>query len=54
MPMYEYRCTACHETFSRQEKMAEHDTARPVCPKCKSRKVMRLMSGFYARTPRKS
>lgn len=54
MPTYEYHCNACHENFSTREKMSEHRTEHAVCPRCKSRDVQRVMSGFYARTPRKS
>jgi len=54
MPTYEYHCNACHANFSQREKMDEHGEKRVVCPQCKSRDVERVMSGFYARTPRKS
>ncbi|MGH7718378.1 MAG: FmdB family zinc ribbon protein [Gemmatimonadaceae bacterium] len=54
MPTYEYRCRSCHETFSQQEKISDYDPATATCPKCKSREVERLLSGFYAKTPRKS
>ena len=53
MPTYEYHCNACHANFSQREKMDEHG-GRVVCPQCKSQDVERVMSGFYARTPRKS
>jgi len=42
-----------HANFSQREKMDEHG-GRVVCPQCKSQDVERVMSGFYARTPRKS
>ena len=54
MPTYEYRCEGCGETFERSESIAEHDTARPECPKCGSDKVTRAVSAFYARTSKKS
>lgn len=54
MATYEYRCRSCHETFTRREKISEHDPGSAVCPRCQSRDVEPLMSGFYARTPRKS
>ena len=54
MPTYEFHCRKCGEVFTVRERISEVG-ARPVtCPKCKSREVERLMSGFYARTPRKS
>jgi len=55
MPLYEYRCTACDERFSRMESMAEHAARpRPVCPSCKSRAVELVFSDFFAKTVRKS
>lgn len=55
MPTYEYRCRQCHESFSVRGKIAEYDTANaPICPRCQSREVERVLSGFYAKTVRKS
>lgn len=54
MATYEFRCRVCHETFTVREKMDAYDPKAAVCPRCQSRDVERLMSGFYARTPRKS
>ena len=54
MPTYEYRCRSCGESFSTHESISEHGSARAVCPKCKSNDVERVMSGFYAKTARKS
>jgi putative FmdB family regulatory protein len=54
MATYEFRCRVCHETFTRREKIDEYDPSTAVCPRCQSRDVERVMSGFYARTPRKS
>ena len=54
MPTYEYYCRSCHESFSRREKMDEHGSNTPTCPRCQSRDIEHKMSGFYARTARKS
>lgn len=54
MPTYEYRCRACHETFTVREHISEHQSGHATCPKCRSRDVESLMSDFYAKTPRKS
>jgi putative FmdB family regulatory protein len=54
MPTYEYRCEDCKETFERVETMAEHETAKPKCPKCGTDKVTRVPSRFMAKTSRKS
>lgn len=55
MPLYEYRCTACHVLFSRTETMAEHSKRpHPVCPECDSPAVEPVFSDFFAKTVRKS
>lgn len=54
MPTYEYRCEDCGETFQRMETVAEHEEAKPSCPKCGSDKVARVFSRFYAKTAKKS
>jgi putative FmdB family regulatory protein len=54
MPTYEYRCEKCRKKFSVVAAMAEHGKKKVSCPKCKSRKVVQLLSGFTARTSRKS
>lgn len=54
MPTYEYRCRSCQESFAVREHIAESGSSTVTCPKCRSRDVERLMSGFYAKTPRKS
>lgn len=54
MPTYAYHCEKCGETFERVETMAEHEKAKPSCPKCKSKKVTRTPSPFIAKTSRKS
>ena len=54
MPSYEYQCRACGETFTRRESIAEHGAGAVSCPKCQSKDVEQRMSGFYAKTARKS
>ena len=54
MPTYEYRCEACGKQFTRTERMSQHGRRRPACPKCKSKKVGRVLSSFYANTASKS
>lgn len=54
MPTYEYRCTRCGKTFERQESVAEHERARPECPKCRSSDVEPLLGTFFAKTSKKS
>ena len=54
MPTYEYQCRTCGERFSRREHISEHDTHAVNCPKCASREVEQRLSGFFAKTGRKS
>lgn len=54
MPTYEYRCLECNETFARVERMTEHGDEKPVCPKCRSKKVEPLLSPVFAKTSKKS
>jgi putative FmdB family regulatory protein len=54
MATYEYRCNDCGETFEQRETIAEHETAKPKCPKCGGEKVARAFSAFYANTAKKS
>ncbi len=54
MPTYEYRCDKCRKRFTRVESMAQHESARPTCPNCKSTKVAQVYSSFFAKTGKKS
>ena len=54
MPTYEYRWQRCGETFEQRESIAEHEAAKPKCPKCGSEEVARAYSAFYAKTSKKS
>jgi len=42
MPIYEYACAACHHQFEEWQKMS--DPPVRTCPKCKKKKVERLIS----------
>jgi putative FmdB family regulatory protein len=42
MPIYEYECDKCGHEFEREQKMA--DAPVKTCPKCKARKVTKLIS----------
>lgn len=47
MPIYEYVCTACGQTF---EELVRGDTdGAPRCPGCRSQNVQRQLSVFAAR-----
>jgi putative FmdB family regulatory protein len=54
MPTYDFQCNDCGKEFSEILRISEKDKKKIACPKCKSRKVSQLMSGFTAVTSRKS
>ncbi|HXX56886.1 MAG TPA: zinc ribbon domain-containing protein [Thermodesulfovibrionales bacterium] len=45
MPIYEYACNACNETFSLLQRVgsSERDS---ICPRCGSDKVRKKLSAF--------
>jgi len=43
MPIYEYSCDKCEHQF---EKLVFNSSEKIECPKCKSKKVNRMMSAF--------
>lgn len=54
MPIYEYRCQKCGKKFECVERISEHDSKHPRCPKCKSAKVVQVLGSFFAKTSKKS
>jgi putative FmdB family regulatory protein len=42
MPIYEYECEKCGHAFEREQRMS--DAPVKTCPKCKARKVTKLIS----------
>ncbi len=48
MPMYEYRCGGCEQTFEMVQSM--HDRPEDtVCPHCRAKKATRLLSAFASK-----
>ena len=45
MPIYEFKCRKCHHTFE-YLCFSQRDTDELTCPKCKSKKIEKLMSVF--------
>ena len=54
MPSYDYLCKECNKTFNVILTVAEHDSKRLACPKCKSKKVEQKYAAFFAVTSKKS
>jgi putative FmdB family regulatory protein len=42
MPLFEFTCKACHETFEEITTSTSRETI--ICPKCGSRDVQKLLS----------
>lgn len=53
MPTYLYCCQKCGKTFERTEHIAEHESTKPRCPKCRSAKIRHGITPFFARTAKK-
>ena len=47
MPLYEYRCPACHRRFEVLQRMGE-SAAKVRCPECGAAEVERQLSTFAA------
>jgi len=45
MPLYEYECERCGETFEELVSLADRDNGQQ-CPKCHSKKAHRMVSLF--------
>jgi putative FmdB family regulatory protein len=54
MPTYDYKCEKCGKRFSVVQRISEHTSRAPACPKCKSRSTRQLPSVFYTQTAKKS
>ena len=54
MASYDYRCTACEHQFTRDLPMRDFGRVKVTCPACRSSKVERVFTPFYAKTIRKS
>lgn len=54
MPTYEFKCSNCGKTFELSMPVAERETRKVSCPSCKSKKVERTITGFFAKTSRKA
>jgi putative FmdB family regulatory protein len=48
MPLYEYRCAGCGQTFEQLRRMQDADS-NLECPKCRSAEVSRQLSTFAPR-----
>ncbi len=55
MPAYEYACRDCGKDFTVFLSLKEYEAGQKIkCPHCDSDHVERKISGFFAKTGRKS
>lgn len=54
MPMYDYICLDCGKEALITLTLKDHDTHNVKCPSCGSKLVEQVISGFTAKTSRKS
>jgi putative FmdB family regulatory protein len=54
MPDYDYACKKCGKKFMITMSLNDHDNKKARCPKCGSGNVKQQISGFFAKTSKKS
>lgn len=54
MPVYVFRCRKCDSQFEKSMTVSQREKAKPACPDCGDKKVVPVLSGFFAKTSRKS
>jgi putative FmdB family regulatory protein len=55
MPFYDYQCKECGKTFTKQERIEQHERRRNLkCPECGSRKTRQVVSAVFVQTSKKS
>jgi len=54
MPMYDYKCQDCGKEFHLALSLKDHESGAAKCPSCGSKKLEQEITGFVAKTSRKS
>jgi putative FmdB family regulatory protein len=54
MPVYDYICQDCRQSFDKVLSLKEHESNEVTCPKCGSKNVAQEAAVFLAVTGRKS
>lgn len=54
MPLYDFKCKECQETFSLAISIKSYEEKNYSCPRCGSRNLEQQVSPFYAITSKKS
>lgn len=54
MPLYEFKCHKCGETFTVAESIAAREKRAEKCPKCNSNEVERVLGEVSVKTAKKT
>ena len=54
MPLYEYLCKKCGQSFAFTMTVSEHEKKRVQCPHCNGTEIVPQFQSFFAKTSRKS
>lgn len=54
MPIYSFKCKDCGHAFDLSMSLAERESTTVKCPACGSDQIERALTGFFAKTSRKS
>jgi putative FmdB family regulatory protein len=54
MPLYEYLCKKCGQSFAFTMTVSEHEKKRVQCPHCNGTEIVPQFQSFFAKTSKKS
>ena len=54
MPVYDYFCKDCNQSFERVLTLREHDSEQLRCPDCGGKNIEQAAAAFYPVTSKKS
>ena len=54
MPLYEYLCKKCGQSFAFTMTVNEHEKKRVQCPHCNGTEIVPQFQSFFAKTSKKS
>ena len=54
MPLYEYLCKKCGQSFALTMTVSEHEKRRVQWPRCNGTEIVSQLQSFFAKTSRKN
>jgi len=54
MPLYEYLCKKCGQSFAFTMTVSEHEKKRVQCPHCNGTEIVPQFQSFFAKTSKKA